>query len=228
VYPGVALEPYYADDAVTIYHGDCRDFKSLHEADVLVTDPPYGVDLGSHGAAKDGRRHLLVKNGYASYEDTYENYLTSVVPVVSRFISDTRRAAVWVGPHYQELPKADAIGGIFNPAASGRNRWGFKTFLPVFLYGVRPNAGDGCFPTSIMSTALAERSGHPTPKPLSWMRWLVGLVSLPGETLIDPFMGSGPTLRAAKDMGRKAVGIEIEERYCEIAARQLAQEVFAA
>jgi site-specific DNA-methyltransferase (adenine-specific) len=71
----------------------------------------------------------------------------------------------------------------------------------------------------------SEKNGHPCPKPLGLMRWLVARVSKPNETVLDPFMGSGTTLLAAKDMGHRAIGIEIEERYCEIAAKRLSQEV---
>jgi site-specific DNA-methyltransferase (adenine-specific) len=65
---------------------------------------------------------------------------------------------------------------------------------------------------------------HPTEKPAVLMRWVLGLHWVPADTILDPFMGSGTTLRAAKDLGRKAIGIEIDERYCEIAAKRLAQE----
>jgi DNA modification methylase len=68
---------------------------------------------------------------------------------------------------------------------------------------------------------------HQTVKPIKLMSELVSLFTNPGETIIDPFMGTGTTLRAAKDLGRKAIGIEIEERYCEIAAKRMAQEVFS-
>ncbi|KKK85110.1 hypothetical protein LCGC14_2776570, partial [marine sediment metagenome] len=67
--------------------------------------------------------------------------------------------------------------------------------------------------------------GHPCSRALGHFRWLVSWWSLPGETILDPFMGSGTTLRAAKDLGRKAIGIEIEERYCEIAAKRCSQSV---
>ena len=79
----------------------------------------------------------------------------------------------------------------------------------------------------ISSTAAANANGHPCPKPLKTMKWAVNLGSEPNDTILDPFMGSGTTLRAAKDLGRKAIGIEIEEAYCEIAANRMAQEVFA-
>jgi len=80
-------------------------------------------------------------------------------------------------------------------------------------------------PTSITSFDTADKVDHPCPKPIRWVTWLTSMVSQEGETVLDPFMGSGTTLRAARDLGRKAIGIEIEERYCEIAARRLDQAV---
>lgn len=220
------MKPYYADEHVTLYCADCREVE--HGADVLITDPPYGVGLGvgkdTRGAAPR-HRHGLVKGAYASYEDTYENYTSTVVPAITRAVAATKRGAVFTGPHLQELPKAAAIGGIYCPVGSGRHSWGFKTFLPVLFYGTDPLLHKGARPNVIQGTAYAEKNGHPCPKPLSWMRWLVDLVSLDGETVLDPFAGSGTTLIAAKQMGRRAVGVEAEERYCEIAARRLDQGV---
>ncbi len=93
------------------------------------------------------------------------------------------------------------------------------------LYGVAPDLHLGAKRTTVKGSGRAETElGHPCPKPMPWLTWLVGLTSRPGETVIDPFMGSGTTLRAAKDLGRKAIGIEIEERYCEIAVKRLSQE----
>lgn len=218
-------EPYYVDEAVTLYHGDAREILPGVTADVLLTDPPYGISLGSGGVGGSGPRHGLAKSGYSTYEDTYEAYMQVVVPVIAHAVGMTTRAAVFTGPHLQELPKAAAIGGIYSPAGAGRHPWGFKTFLPVLLYGTAPLLNLGARPNVIRSTVKAEQNGHPCPKPIEWMRWLVDLVSLPGETIIDPFAGSGTTLRAAKDLGRKAVGIELDEHYCEIAAQRLSQGV---
>lgn len=219
----LSVAPYYEDEFVTIYHGDAAQLLSMVEADVLVTDPPYGVDLGK--TAGTGGRHGLVRSSYEAYEDSYDNYVNTVVPIVEASLAIVQRGGVFTGPHLQELPKAAAIGGVFCPAGAGRHPWGFKTFLPVMFYGTAPNLHKGAQPNVIKSSVTAEKLGHPCPKPLPWMRWLVQLVSLPGETVLDPFMGSGTTLRAAKDTGRKAIGIEIEERYCEIAAARLSQEV---
>lgn len=218
--------PYYEHAGITIYHGDCRELVGLVAADALVTDPPYGIELGKTSGTGEG--HGLKLGAYASYDDTLANFVGLIVPALNGWIDATKRGAVFTGPHIHEQRKPAAIGGIYCPAGQGRHCWGFKTFLPVLLYGSAPNLHLGqATPNTIRSGARPDRreNEHPCPKPLAWMKWLVTLASLPDETIIDPFMGSGTTLRAAKDAGRRAIGIDIEERYCEIAARELAQEV---
>jgi site-specific DNA-methyltransferase (adenine-specific) len=221
-------EPYYQDGSVTIYHGDCRDILPQLSADVLVTDPPYGVNLGNHGGANDGRRdHVLVKAGYQSYEDTPENFDAVVVPAIRLALARTDgRGVVFCAGHMAwRLPEPAALGGIFLPAACGRTAWGYNSFAHALLYGKAPDLHLGAKPIGIASTATSDNWGHPVEKPIRWMRWAVALASRDRETVLDPFAGSGTTLRAAKDLGRKAIGIEIEERYCEIAARKMGQEV---
>lgn len=221
------MKPYYQDDAVTLYHADCRAvLPLLSPADVLVTDPPYGVEMGKQQReVLPVDRHGFVLDPYDVYEDSYEAFQAVVVPTIRDQVAATKRGAVFSGAHLQDLPKADAIGGIYMRSGAGRHRWGFKTFLPILLYGSAPQLQNGARPNVLESNHHAEQNGHPCPKPLAWMRWLVDLVSLGGETVIDPFAGSGTTLRAAKDLGRHAIGIELSERYCEIAARLCAQEV---
>lgn len=123
------------------------------------------------------------------------------------------------------FPEPDAIGGVYLPSGCGRSSWGFTGLALCMLYGQAPALEKGAKPTVLRSTERADKNGHPCPKPIGWMRWAVSMASLDSETVIDPFMGSGTTLRAAKDLGRRAIGIEIEERYCEIAAKRLSQEV---
>lgn len=219
--------PYYADNLVTIYHGDAREVLPDVTADVLVTDPPYGVNLGNHDARGETRVHnALSKRGYESYDDTPENFEAMVVPIVTLALAMTKRGLVFCAGHMAwRLPEPSAIGGVYMPAATGRNRWGYNSFAICAMYGTAPDLQKGAKPTGIRSTASADGMGHPVAKPLDWMRWAVALASKDGEVVLDPFAGSGTTLRAAKDLGRKAIGIEIEERYCEIAARRCSQEV---
>lgn len=218
------MTPYYDDGTCTIYLGDCREILPTITADVLVTDPPYGIEIGT---STDRRRdHKLVKGSYDSFADTYEHFVEKIVPAINMALDRCRRGAVFSGPHIHEQRKPDAIGGVYLPTAVARHTWGFKSFLPVLFYGQAPALNRGSKATAIRSVEQCHSdSEHPCAKPLGFMRWLVDLASLTGDVVLDPFMGSGTTLRAAKDLGRKAIGIEISERYCEIAARRLGQGV---
>lgn len=222
------MKPYYEHAGITIYHGDCRDVL-VPECDLMLTDPPYAVGLGNHLGARDGRSdHVLVKAGYASYDDTVENLRGIVVPAVSRLLGRVTRAIVFcAGQHINEFPKPNVIGGIFFPAAQGRNCWGFASLATAMFYGSGCRVELGSKATVFSSTAASEKNGHPCPKPINAMKYFVNLGSEPGNLVLDPFMGSGTTLVAAKILGREAIGIEIEERYCEIAAKRLSQEVLA-
>ena len=124
--------------------------------------------------------------------------------------------------HY---PRADAVTAVYLPAGQGRTPWGFQNLSHLLLYGSAPNLNLGAKNTALRSTARAERSCHPCPKPVGWMLWAVDLGSVGGDSILDPFLGSGTTAVAAKNLGRKCIGIEIEEKYCEIAVNRLAQEV---
>lgn len=219
------MRPYHSEGGITIYHGDCRDFIDKYEpmaADAVVTDPPYGIEGGSGGDARDFRKAVYVGS---DWEDSRPYIERVVVPI----ISDLRllpRMAVTPGVRSLFLyPEPRDIGCFWTPAAATHGPWGFTTFQPILYYGSDYRAGKGALPSGRAVTEASEKNGHPCPKPLRAWTWLVDKLSQPGETVLDPFMGSGTTLRAAKDLGRKAIGIEIEERYCEIAANRLGQEV---
>lgn len=219
------MNPYYDADGITIYHGDCRDvLPNIEKADALVTDPPYGVLMGSSKEKRPDRH--LIRGHYASYHDSLENFLQIIVPSVQEALSKCGRGSVFTAGHrvnYYPLP--DALGAVYVPNATGRNAWGFNCLHPILFYGTDPDIANGCRPTVLKSSVNAEYNGHPCPKPIEWMTWLVNRTSLEGDTILDPFMGSGTTLVAAKLLGRRAIGIELEEKYCEIAVRRLAQGV---
>jgi hypothetical protein len=187
------------------------------------------MNLGKHGGANDTRARELRRGAYASYDDTPDNYRDVVVPAVALALSLVKRGAVFaLAPSAWQLPPPDALGAIHIRAANGRSPWGFQNLAPILFYGVAPALEKGAHNTVFTARGKSDtKCGHPCPKPVEWLDWLVGFASLPTETVLDPFVGSGTTLRAAKDLGRRAIGIEIEERYCEIAARRLSQEVFA-
>lgn len=150
--------------------------------------------------------------------------LKETIPLV---LSRVNRALIFSGARMLFIyPEPDAIGAVFTPSGAGHSPWGFQCSHPILYYGKDPYLADGLGPRPNGfrdEQPNRENIDHPCPKPVKWMRWAVNRASRYGETIIDPFMGSGTTLRAALDLGRNAIGIEIEERYCEIAVRRLAQ-----
>ena len=212
----MAIRPYYEEPGFTIYHGDCREIlPTLPKVDLVLTDPPYGLA----GSSTD-------KNEYISFSDDPSHVVEIVTFVLARYRD--KRFVMTPGQKLMfKYPEPDAIGCFYYPAGTGSCSWGFVGWQPIFYYGKDPylQDGKGRSMNSYQSTEQAEKNGHPCPKPVKQWQKLIQRCSRDGETIMDPFMGAGTTLRAAKDLGRKAIGIEIEERYCEIAVKRLAQEV---
>jgi site-specific DNA-methyltransferase (adenine-specific) len=206
--------------------GDCLEIlPTLAGVDAVVTDPPYGINLGKTSGT--GGAHGLNLDAYESYEDTYENFVAEIVPRLNASLDAAKRSAVFSGPHIHEQRKPDAIGGVHCSAGSGRHRWGFKTFLPVLFYGTAPALNLGAKPIMLSSNETTQKNGHPCPKPIGWMKWLVGLASLGGETVLDPFMGSGTTGVACQSLGRVFIGIDREPKYFDIACRRIEEAMKA-
>jgi DNA modification methylase len=202
------VTPYYQDEAVTIYHGDCRGILPfLDPVDMAFADPPYGVGFDYNGAEDADPCRW-------AYE-----LLRYIAPLV--FVTPgIRNVHAWPAPTWM---LAWAKPGSTRRSDLG----GFNEWEPILMYGKRRLYHDLRSLPSVANLAKGTTEGHPCPKPLKLLTWLVSEGTESGQTVLDPFMGSGTTLRAAKDLGRKAIGIEIEERYCEIAARRMAQEVLA-
>lgn len=213
------MKPYYQQDGITIYHGDCRDvLPTLGAFDVVLTDPPYGIDGGRSGGIARGKGDYV-----ANFSDTPDYIASVVVPVVVSLIERVPCVVLTPGNRcLSSYPQPSSFGTFYQPAAVGLQSFGNLDSQPIFYYGT---AGGGRMgkPCSFVLTETPEKNGHPCPKPYSAWRRLLVTVSAHGHRVLDPFMGSGTTLRAAKDLGMVAIGIEIEERYCEIAAERLRQ-----
>jgi DNA modification methylase len=204
------MTPYYNDDSVTIYHGDFLEMESL-TADVTITDPPYNVGLNySDGDSRPD---------YAEWSKQWLDLCTR--PVV--FTPGTVNLSMWIG-----IEKPRWVCAWLKPnqcSASALN--GFNVWEPILIYGKhRKPLGHDAWLTR-PKTFQAQAVGHPCPKDADSWRLLVERFSLESDIILDPFMGSGTTLRAAKDLGRKSIGIEIEEKFCKIAAKRMCQEVLA-
>jgi len=223
------VTPYYEHAGITIYHGDCRDvIGSLDAVDHVMTDPPYSddthdgartgdaannsklVDFASTQASEIAQTLALVRlKRWAVLTCDWQHVLPlkQSPPAGWRFV----RAGVWVKPNGTPQFTGDrpAQGweavAILHAGVSGRMRW-----------------NGGGLPATWIHNKVSGY--HPTGKPEALLLEWVAMFSDADDVILDPFMGGGTTLMAAKRLGRRAIGIEREEKYCEVAARRLSQE----
>jgi DNA modification methylase len=210
------MQPYYQDDLVTLYHGDCLEVTEWLDADVLVTDPPYGMGYYLHSRAG--------KNAEVEVSGDQDTTVRD-----SALTAWGKKPALVFGSWRNEKPACDQvlIWDKGDEAALGHPVF-FSAFEEIYVIGKgwtgtrRPNV----IRAKGLSRGGAERKGyaHPTPKPVGLMELLVSYA--PDGLLADPFAGSGATLVAARNLGRTAIGVELEERYCELIAKRLSQQAF--
>ena len=219
------MRPYYEDGAVTIYHGDALDIvPELSAVDLIVTDPPYGVNYESNSGGRRGKEPISNDGARLSLR-LYRRLL----PILraDHVLWFTRWDAwpdVW-----ELLGQWFAMRGLLvwdkgTPGMGDLEHWGPSYELIASAGAAKINPPRDQSVLRFAGVPHTRRT-HPTEKPLELLRYLIGKV--PASTVLDPFAGSGATLEAAKAEGRRAIGIEIEERYCEIAAKRCSQEVLA-
>ena len=218
------VTPYYADDLVTLYLGDCREITEWLAADVLVTDPPYGIGWKRHGGGKatNGRgtdRHEGIEGDTDTRlrDNTLAAWGSRPSAVFGSFYApppaDVRHVAVYLKPR-----NAGVLG-----STTGLRR----DVEPIYLTGPwppRPAARSSVFTTASIAgnpSSPQGRYGHPHAKPVDLMEALIA--ECPPGVIADPFAGSGSTLVAARNLGRRAIGVELDERYCETIAARLSQ-----
>jgi len=223
----MAIKPYYQEKGIVIYHGDCRDIlPQLEPVDLVLTDPPYGINarLGMGGGHK-GEGGMWKNVGIAGDEsvDLRDEVISLLNLPFAVFAAartsappDTRISLVW-------------NKGLHTGAGDLRLPW--KPHIELIHIGGKGWQGKGRGSAIVQFNAIAGCVGnqndgyraHPFEKPVTLMNYLIRYA--PSGIILDPFLGSGTTLVAAKNLGRKAIGIEIEEKYCEIAVKRLAQGV---
>jgi site-specific DNA-methyltransferase (adenine-specific) len=202
------VKPYYSEDGITIYHGDSLEIIPTLDTDVhaVISDPPYGVKLADW-------------DRYPTQEE-----LTRCIEASST------GTVVWFGAASAHCMKAllslepicNRIYIWHNPFTLTNSDGAFWQYQPIYVWGHLKG-----LKRDVMTYMTSDPVGrvHPAQKPEPVMQKLISAATDEGQTVLDPFMGSGTTLRAAKDLGRRAIGIEREEKYCEIAVKRLAQEV---
>lgn len=203
------MTPYYQQDRITIYHGDSREvLPTLGAVDAVITDPPYG--LGNTTARARPTNYQRSKGMSPREWDRVPAHVGGLLSLASIVV-------IW-GGNYFSLPPSRGWLTWFKPDA--------PPSMAQFEMAWTNRDMNAKQISQSVSATNSERVGHPTQKPLRVMTWCLEVCGvLPGACVLDPYMGSGTTLVAAKVSGRPAIGIEIEERYCEIAANRLAQGV---
>lgn len=196
---------------LTLLQGNClkimKEYKP-HQFDAIVTDLPYG------------------NNTY--YGDTYVDNQENLAKLVKEFMPLALRVATRViitcgTKNIYVYPKPTWVLSWATPAGTGRGPWGFCCWQPILAYGKDPylSIGKGSRPDTIVFTGAAKKLGHPCPKPLDIMKWIVERTTLLGESILDPFMGAGTTLEAAYILNRHATGIELNESFFLEAQQQI-------
>ena len=209
------INPYYEDKeiGITIYNFDCvKIMKQFDDKsfDLVLTDPPYGINLG-----------------YDNYEDSTENLKKSIelfMPELLR-VGKVVLLTCGVGNIYKYPQPNWVLSWHWTNTNSGSSVWGFNNWQPILAYGKDPYLANrmGRRQDSMGGFKSEKKiEGHPCPKNINVWEWVLKRGSVKDtDIILDPFMGSGTTLIAAKKLGRKAVGIELSEKYCEIAVKRL-------
>lgn len=221
---------YYQDDLITLYHGDCREETGWVLADVLVTDPPYGVAMRSSTMGGTKPDQIAGDDDVAARDQAVALWQSADVNKKGPLRS---RPAIIFGSWRMPRPAGDIRQMLIWHKGAAKPGWRTAAWYPAHeeIYVL----GDGWVGTpegTVYRTTtpqdgasgLVATTGHPTPKPVGLMERLIA--HAPDGRIADPFAGSGSTLIAARNLGRSAVGVELEERHCEGIARRLSQQAF--
>lgn len=212
------IEPFYSADGITLYHGDCRDLFSMvsGHADCLVTDPPYGIDLRSGMGGRHGDCSIRGDSGIELRDWVIDQWGNRPALVFGswkqRHPAGTRHVLIW------EKGEHVGMGDLALPWKPNCEE------IYVLGHGFRGRRTGSVLKHLAVAGCVGTRTSrwHPTEKPESLM---VDLIRRCPGVIIDPFVGSGTTLVAAKALGRRAIGIEIDRKYCDAAVSRLAQGI---
>lgn len=227
------MKPYYEHSGITIYHGDCREVLPQldhDKADLLLADPPYGIDFRSQAP---GGRTVAGDDTHAAVRALREALFHSAM--VLRADAHVLLFCGWQGwAAFYEATSAyytvrNALIWHKGGGGAGNILSNYIRDYEILIYAAgfkgRPIGGEGSYSSVLPFSKPGRNRFHPTEKPVALLSHLIRRHSPAGGFVLDPFMGGGSTLVASAMEGRKAIGIEIEERYCEIAAQRLGQEV---
>lgn len=224
------MKPYYEDKWVRIFHGDCRDIlPSLEPVDLVLTDPPYGMNLDTDFSGMESKLFTGKTGGNYHKPVTGDNERFDPSDLM-RILSNVKEQ-LWFGADYycQRIPDLDNGSWLVWDKRlddSADKMWG-STFEMIWSKTRHRKVISRYKWAGIFGMEHQDISNrvHPTQKPIELMLRLVLDFSIQGNLILDPFLGSGTTCYCAKKLQRRCIGIEIEEKYCEIAAKRCMQEV---
>lgn len=218
------MKPYYEKDGIAIYHGDCSDIvPKLNRYDVTITDPPYGLSDNSgkvmQSAGGASKLHIgdwdrRVEFDWLSLIDRGTTLFAFHDHKMATVVYDEAVRLGWTLKHYFFWYKGE--GGV-NPRRNFVNAVEMGAWFA--RKGYAWNGGGSC--TNLLRIPRQRTPHHPTQKPEQLMLHLIQTLTNEGDTILDPFMGSGTTLVAAKKLGRRAIGIEKSKEYCTIASSRV-------
>lgn len=217
------MKPYYEDEWVTLYHGDCLELADVWTvADVLVTDPPYGMDYQGFGGRKgeprrsSGRLTVAGDSTTKARDAVISSWGDRPAIVFGKWSverpAQTRHRLVW------DKQGGPGMGDLSMPWGNGDEE------IYVLGGGFVGKRETNVIRAQTLMSSDSRRPDHPTPKPVALMEVLIE--KCPPGVIADPFAGSGSTLLAARNLGRKVIGVELEEKYCEVIVKRLSQQAF--
>ncbi len=214
------MKPYYEHGGITIIHGDCRGvLPGLSSVDFCWTDPPYNVGK-DYGVWNDN----MLDHEYKSFITMAIKLIKSKSALIAMLVPTKHILYYWnqLGVDYKQI--------ILSWDQAGALRGKFSNQFSSILTNANPskvikNVWHNCQMTGRGYFFTEDKYGHPGYTSEDVTKRVLSPFTNEGDLVLDPFMGSGTTLRAAKDLGRRAIGVEISEKYCEIAAKRLSQEV---
>ena len=230
------MQPYFQNDLVTLYHGDSFEVMSKFEeasVDCVITDPPYTGATHANAKSNKGKGHGNTTINFSAFTDDLQRTAFAELGRITKTwvvatLDFKHSAAFYHNPPAGLEMKRIGVWVKNNPMpqiSADRPSHGWESIAYLHKAGKKSSWNGGGKHGNYVSN-LATPTGHPTPKPLAMLSSLVERFTNPTELVFDPFAGGGTTLLAARNLGRKAIGVEIDEKYCELIANRLSQDAF--
>ena len=223
------MKAYYQEENITIYNGDCLEVMEQFPDkyfDLCLTDPPYGIGIDKmnftlSGAKKIGKAIRTDYRGKAGWDTR------PTIKYFNEIIRVSKNQVIFGGNYFADILPVSNCWIVWDKRVEDKYSNDFADCELLWTSFSKPAKIIRFLWSGLMqgNMKLKEKRVHPTQKPIFVIKKLLEIFTTKDAVVLDPFMGSGSTLRACKDLGRKCIGIELSKEYCDIAVKRLAQEV---